>query len=331
MIEVSELVKDYGFFRAVDHISFEVEPGEIVGFLGPNGAGKTTTLRVLTGYHSATSGLVRVHGRDVLSDSLQIRAGLGYLPENVPIYPDLRVQEYLSFRAAAKGVERRQIKTRLAEIMELAGVSEVRRKLVGQVSRGYRQRVGLADVLISNPPLLILDEPTSGLDPNQRRRVRQLIRDLRGRHTILLSSHILADVEAVCDRIVLIHRGRLRADDSVERLGWLAGRELRLCVRIAVEEIPALLEGLPFAGTGPPVATPDGYVSFSCPLIASGDGQDEEERERELLDACARRIRDRGLALRELHLHKPSLEEIFYHLTEKDDDGVANPSREQVA
>ncbi|MAE77655.1 MAG: ABC transporter [Planctomycetes bacterium] len=311
MIEVQQLTKDYGFFRAVDNISFAVQPGEAVGFLGPNGAGKTTTIRVLTGYHPATSGVVRVHGHDVLADSLLVRAALGYLPENVPIYPDLRVEEYLRFRAALKGVPRREIRSRVAETMDLAGVVEVRRKLVGQLSRGYRQRVGLADALISRPPLLVLDEPTSGLDPNQRRRVREFVRDLKGRHTILFSSHILSDVEEICDRIVLIHHGKLRAEGRLEDLARDLGvAELRMRVAVPESDVGELLAGLPILGQPATSVAGANLVQIRC-AIAPDDAQNEDD----LLGECYRRVRTRGLELRELSLHKPSLEELFWQLT----------------
>jgi ABC-2 type transport system ATP-binding protein len=214
MIEVRGLRKWFGATKAVDDVSFDVSRGEVVGFLGPNGAGKTTTLRVLTGFHAATAGSAVVAGHDVGKESLQARAQIGYLPENVPIYPDLRVVEYLRYRAALKGVAARQRKAAVAAAMEKAGVGEVARKLCGHVSRGYRQSVGLADALVGNPPILILDEPTSGLDPNQRRRMKQVVRDLAASHTILFSSHILNEVQDVSSRILVIHRGRLRADGA---------------------------------------------------------------------------------------------------------------------
>ncbi|MCA8970337.1 MAG: ABC transporter ATP-binding protein [Planctomycetes bacterium] len=326
MIEIEDLVKDFGSFRAVDHVSFDVQPGEVVGFLGPNGAGKSTTLRVLTCYHPATSGRVRVHGLDVLRSSLEVRAGLGYLPENVPIWPDLRVEEYLRWRARLKGVPRRELKTRIAETMELAGVSEVRRKLVGHVSRGYRRRVGLADALIARPPLLILDEPTAGLDPNQRRKVRDLVRMLRGRHTILFSSHILSDVEDVCDRVVVIHRGKKRADGTLQSIAHELGvAELRIVVR--TDDAGALVEGLPLR-TSSLAPRADGFVDLRASLLE----RDEQDR---VVDVVSRRIRDAGIDFRELHVFEPSLEEIFYRLTLGADaletGTVESPTEEEAA
>ncbi|MCB9918255.1 MAG: ABC transporter ATP-binding protein [Planctomycetes bacterium] len=328
MIAIEDLVKDFGSFRAVDHVSFDVQPGEVVGFLGPNGAGKSTTLRVLTCYHPATSGRVRVHGLDVLRSSLEVRAGLGYLPENVPIWPDLRVEEYLRWRARLKGVPRRELEPRVAETMELAGVTEVRRKLVGHVSRGYRRRVGLADALIARPPLLILDEPTAGLDPNQRRKVRELVRALRGRHTILFSSHILSDVEDVCDRVVVIHRGKKRADGTLQSIAHELGvAELRIVVRTDDAGAGALVAGLPVQ-TSSLAPRADGFVELRASLLE----RDEQNR---VVDVVSRRIRDAGFDFRELHVFEPSLEEIFYRLTLGADASLApadkNASDEEAA
>ncbi len=313
MIEVEGLVKEYGAFRAVDEVSFRVRPGEIVGFLGPNGAGKTTTLRVLAGYHAADRGRARVAGFDVLEDSLQARRSLGYLPEQVPIYPDMRVEEYLRFRAALKGVPKKARRTRVHEAMEIAGVVEMRRKLVGQVSRGYRQRVGLADALVGDPPALILDEPTSGLDPNQRRKVRESIRSLAGVRTILFSSHILSDVEAVCDRILLIHRGRILADGALDSLVRESGRtRIRVRVRAGKEEAQGLCAGIPLGG--PPLLEEegDGFLSLDLPL-EEGAGSEGDR----WLDLLSSRIREAGLSLRELRLDEPDLEGLFHQLTKE--------------
>ena len=218
MIRVENLVKHFGQTRAVNDISFSVDKGEVVGFLGPNGAGKTTTLRVLTCYHPATRGRAEVAGFDVFKAPVEVRRQIGYLPENVPIYPELRVEEYLRYRAALKGVPPRERKAAVAYAMERCDVTDVRKKLVGHVSRGYRQRVGLADALVARPPILILDEPTTGLDPNQRRRMKGLVRDLAQEHTILFSSHILPEVELLCDRILIINHGQIVADGTPETL-----------------------------------------------------------------------------------------------------------------
>jgi ABC-2 type transport system ATP-binding protein len=218
MITVQQLTKKYAGVTAIDRLSFEVGGGEIVGFLGPNGAGKTTTMRILAGYLPASSGRVTVAGFDVFRDSQKARMHLGYLPEQVPLYQEMRVDEYLGFRAALKGLAGARQKSRLGLVKDLCGLREVGRSLISSLSKGFRQRVGLADALIHEPDLLILDEPTIGLDPNQIRHVRELIKSLGQRHTILLSTHILSEVEATCSRVIIIHRGRIEASDTPERL-----------------------------------------------------------------------------------------------------------------
>lgn len=210
MIEVEALSRRYGSRLAVNEVSFRVEPGEIVGFLGPNGAGKTTTLRMLTGYLAPTSGHIRIDGIDAVADSIRARERLGYMPEGVPLYREMRVYEYLRHRGALKSVV--NVGEAVDRSLELAGVADARRRIIGQLSKGYRQRVGLAEALIADPPILILDEPTSGLDPNQVRQFRELVRSFRGKKTVLLSTHILSEVEAVCDRLLIIHEGQKVAD-----------------------------------------------------------------------------------------------------------------------
>ena len=218
MITVENLTKKYAGLTAIEQLTFEVEKGEIVGFLGPNGAGKTTTMRILSAYLPATSGRVKLAGHDVFTDSLRARSHLGYLPENVPLYQDMRVDEYLRFRGSLKGLSGRKLRRRVGVTKELCGLPEVGRKRIATLSKGYRQRVGLAEALIHEPEILILDEPTIGLDPNQIRQVRDLIRSLGGKHTILLSTHILSEVEATCSRVLIINRGRIEASDSPANL-----------------------------------------------------------------------------------------------------------------
>lgn len=218
MIDVRDLTKYYGQRAAVDHITFQVEAGQIVGFLGPNGAGKTTTLRILTGYMPATSGAATVAGFDVFTNSLQARRQIGYLPENVPLYGDMRVREYLAFRAKLRGMAREAREKRLKRVVDMCWLGDVFDRPIGQLSKGFRQRVGLADALIHDPKVLILDEPTVGLDPTQIREMRNLIRSLSGKHTIMLSSHILPEVEATCDRTIIIAAGRIVAAGTVEQL-----------------------------------------------------------------------------------------------------------------
>ncbi len=210
VIEVEALSKRYGTQLAVNEVSFRVERGEIVGFLGPNGAGKTTTLRMLTGYLAPTAGNIRIDGIDAVRRSIEARTRLGYLPEGVPLYREMRVHEYLRHRAALKRVS--EVRPAIDRVLTLAGVSDVKNRIVGQLSKGYRQRVGLAEALIADPPLLILDEPTSGLDPNQVRQFRELVRGFGGSKTVFLSTHILPEVQAVCDRVIIIREGRKVAD-----------------------------------------------------------------------------------------------------------------------
>lgn len=218
MINVQDLSKSYSGKIAVDGISFEVGKGEIVGFLGPNGAGKSTTMRILTGYLAATSGFASIAGHDVFRDSIAARRQIGYMPENVPLYTDMRVKEYLQFRGKLKGLRGTEMRRRVGEVMELCGLTDVRRKMIGALSKGYRQRVGLADALVHDPQLLILDEPTNGLDPNQIRSVRELIKSLAEHHTILLSTHILYEVEQTCGRVIIIDQGKIKASDSPDAL-----------------------------------------------------------------------------------------------------------------
>jgi len=218
MIEVCDLVKRYGPTLAVDHISFTIPAGQIVGFLGPNGAGKSTTLRVLTGYIPATAGCATVAGHDVFTQSLALRAKIGYLPESTPLYPEMRVEEYLHYRGQLHQMARSTRCKRIDAVCDSCGLSHIRRRLIGQLSRGNKQRVGLAQALLHDPPVLILDEPTAGLDPNQITHVRQLIRQLREKHTILLSTHILPEVEKIADHVLVIASGKIVAQGSPDEL-----------------------------------------------------------------------------------------------------------------
>src|SRR3954471_19905011 len=218
MIEVSQLTKDYGTVVAVRDVSFSVGKGEIVGFLGPNGAGKSTTLRVLAGFLGATSGRVSIAGHDIAAAPLAARRCIGYMPESAPLYPELRVSEYLLFRARLKDVPRSKQRVAIGGAMERAGVAHMAGTVIGHLSKGYRQRVALADALVANPPLLILDEPTAGLDPNQIREVRALVEELGSDRTVLLSTHILSEVEATCERALVIDRGQLVAEGTIAEL-----------------------------------------------------------------------------------------------------------------
>ena len=324
MLAVEQLTKRYGSREAVRGISFSVEKGEIVGFLGPNGAGKTTTIRVLTCYHPATSGTARVAGHDVFAEPVAVRRQIGYLPENVPLYPDMRVVEYLRYRAALKGVPRRARRAAVDKAMERCGVTEVRRKLVGHVSRGYRQRVGLADALVAEPPILILDEPTSGLDPNQRVRMKALIRELANEHTILFSSHILAEVADVSDRILIIDRGRLMADGSLsELLADATGRQLTVTAKAFATTLEELIADVAAVTANDPagirVRAADGVDGYATATLALD--RDEDPR-----DEVAAALSARGIAIRELKLELPTLEQYFAQVT-----GAATPATQEVA
>ncbi len=217
-IRVQNLTKEYGQQRAVDHISLTVQPGEIVGFLGPNGAGKSTTMKITTGYLPPTDGTVEVNGFDVRTQPMDVRRSVGYLPEHNPLYVDLYIKEYLRFAGSLHGLKSRELSQRIADIIELVGLGREQHKRIGQLSKGYRQRVGLAQALLHNPPVLILDEPTTGLDPNQLAEIRQVIRDAGRDKTVLFSTHIMQEVEAICDRVVIINRGQIVADGPLSQL-----------------------------------------------------------------------------------------------------------------
>jgi ABC-2 type transport system ATP-binding protein len=215
MIHVHHLTKYYGDYPAVRDVSFDVSKGQIVGFLGPNGAGKSTTMRVLAGYITASSGKATIDGKDVFWDPIEARRRIGYLPESCPLYAEMRVEEYLRFRGGLKGMSGRNRRTRIDYVLDRCWLKDVHRQLIGTLSKGYRQRVGLADALLANPPVLILDEPTVGLDPAQIRETRRLIKELGDQHTILLSTHILPEVEMTCDSVILIHQGVVAAQGSI--------------------------------------------------------------------------------------------------------------------
>ena len=221
MIEVTGLVRRYGPHLAVDHVNFKIEKGEIVGFLGPNGAGKSTTMNILTGYLSSTEGTVKIDGQDILEFPTEIKRKIGYLPENPPLYPDMTVREYLSFTGEIKGIPAKEKTEKMNRIMETVGITDVSKRLIKNLSKGYKQRVGLAQALTGDPQALILDEPTAGLDPKQILEIRDLIKELGKDHTVILSSHILPEVSAVCRRILIMNQGKIVADDNPENLAKL--------------------------------------------------------------------------------------------------------------
>jgi ABC-2 type transport system ATP-binding protein len=314
MIQVEQLTKRYGSTVAVDGISFQVEQGEIVGFLGPNGAGKTTTMRILTCYLPATSGRVTIAGHEVFDDSLEVRRKIGYLPEGVPLYPEMRVREYLAYRARVKGVPERERRTRVGYVMGRCGVADVERTLIGSLSKGYRQRVGLADALVNDPPVLILDEPTLGLDPNQIRLVRDLIRDLGQKHTVLLSTHILPEVEMVCGRVIIIREGKLVFQETLDNIARQSAARAKVVVEARVgaaeaAKASAVLGDVP--GVVRVSVLADGGSAWTAFELDVQPGADVREE-------VGRRMVRNGWALRELRKEQPSLEDIFVRLTAKD-------------
>lgn len=311
MIEVQELTKAYGPVTAVDHVSFSVNEGEILGFLGPNGAGKTTTMRILTGYLPATSGTAKIAGFDVSSDSLAARRHIGYLPEVPPLYPDMTVEGYLDFVLRIKNVPADKRRARVADAVDKTSLGDKRQELIKRLSRGYRQRVGLAQALVHDPLVIILDEPTVGLDPKQIIEVRHLIKNLAGTHTIILSTHILPEVSMTCDRVVIINKGKVAAIDTPQNLTT----QLKGAQRIFIEaEAPenSLRELLsPLIGAGSIELTParsDGRVIAKIEVPAG----------KEIRSAIAAKVVERGWPLYELRGVGLSLEDIFLQLTTDD-------------
>lgn len=310
MIKVENLTKRYAGHAAIQDLSFEVGKGEIMGFLGPNGAGKSTTMRILSSFMPPTSGRASVAGFDIFEQSLQARAHLGYMPENVPLYNDMRVTEYLDYRAALKGVPHRRIAERVGDVKELCGLKEVEKKIIGTLSKGYRQRVGLADALVHEPDLLILDEPTSGLDPNQIRQVRDLIKNLGKQHTILLSTHILPEVEMTCSRVIIINKGRIEACDTPENLLGQIRTASGVVVEAKVGPDNGVEELKKIAGVRDVTASTDGeWGIFALRVEANTDVREEVYR---LASA-------RHWTLRELTQRKATLEDVFVEITHPDE------------
>ena len=306
MIKVENLTKRYAGHTAIKDLNFEVGKGEIMGFLGPNGAGKTTTMRILASFMPPTSGSATIAGYDIFRESLQARAHLGYMPENVPLYNDMRVTEYLNYRAALKDVPHRRISERVGDVKELCGVKDVEKKLIGTLSKGYRQRVGLADALLHEPDLLILDEPTIGLDPNQIRQVRELIKNLGKQHTILLSTHILPEVEMTCTRVIIIHKGRIEACDTPENLLGQIRQAGGVLVEAKTGSDDGAEELKKISGVREVTIDRDGdWKIFSLRVESGNDVREEVYRL-----ASARRW-----TLRELSQRRATLEDVFVEIT----------------
>jgi len=322
MIQVDNLTKRYGSVTAIHDVSFGVEKGRIVGFLGPNGAGKSTTMKILSCFMPATGGTARVAGYDVFSQSLEVRRRIGYLPENAPLYPDLSVASYLDFVAEIKGVGRGERRGRVAEVMERCFVTDMQNRLIGKLSKGYRQRVGLAQALLGDPEVLILDEPTIGLDPRQIAEIRTLIRSLAGQHTVILSTHILPEVSMVCDGVVIINHGRIVAQGTESELVQQVFPTARTEVRVAGAsgDVAAALRAVPGVVTVEPLPARDGTVGF---VVESAHGHD-------VRGDVVRLVTGKGWALQELHQVGMSLEEVFIRVVagEQAASDVAVPEEE---
>ncbi len=307
MIEVKNLTKRYGPTVAVDNVSFNAKAGEVLGFLGPNGAGKTTTMRVLTCYLSADEGNATVDGYDVFDQSVEVRKRIGYLPESAPLYLDMGVIDYLKFIAQVRDIPKSQRQQRTKEVIDICGLESVIQKDVGELSKGFRQRLGLAQSLIHNPPILIMDEPTSGLDPNQIIEIRNLIKEIGKEKMIIFSTHILPEVSATCSRILIINNGKIVANGSPESLAERAkgGEVVDITIRGPAEKIESKLQGLNFVNEFDCVNTVDGLLSYR---IASEKGTNAAEELFQL-------VVQNGWSLTELRQESVSLEDVFRELT----------------
>ncbi len=314
MINVKNLTKRYVNINAVDNITFNVEENETVGLLGPNGAGKTTTMRILTCFMPATAGTATVAGFDVFTDSLNVRQQIGYLPENVPLYLDMRVNEYLMFRAKLKNIPRRERRKKIDYCLDLTGIRDVQNQITGTLSKGYKQRVGLADTLIHDPKILILDEPTIGLDPNQIMQIRQVIRGLGEKHTVLLSTHILPEVEMICDRIMIIDKGKIVAMDTPANLM----KQLKSSSNVILEikgdggKIKSSLSGIDSVRSVTWKEKEDANEFY-----VEGSGEDDI---REDIFNC---IVKENYILREMKRQPITLEEVFHQITTKETEEVS--------
>lgn len=323
MINAQHLTKRYGEIVAVDDLSFTVTEGEVLGLLGPNGAGKTSAMRMLTCFTPATSGSATVAGYDIFTESIRVRQNVGYLPENVPLYHEMRVLEYLIYEAKLKDVPRQERTIRIQEVIEKVGISDVQRRVIGQLSKGYRQRVGLAAAMVHNPKVLILDEPTIGLDPNQVREMRRLIKALGEGHTIILSTHILPEVEMVCKRVIIVNKGKIVAMDTPENLMYRmrGGSSINIEVRGPAHKIKERLE----------------KIQGVSKVILQGDISDndrsginrftiEAERNSDIREEVSKAINgDNGIgAIREMYAERMSLEDVFVHITTSEAGATSN-------
>lgn len=310
MIDVEGLTRYYGEKRAISDVAFHVKEGEILGMLGPNAAGKTTTMRILTCYMPPTSGKATIAGYDIMDDSMEVRKITGYLPENPPLYTDLSVLEYLEFVCRIKRIEKSRRAKEIESAIEKAALGEVQKSIIGKLSKGFKQRVGLAQCLLNNPKIVILDEPTVGLDPKQIIEIRELIKKLRGDHTVILSSHILPEIEQTCERVVIINEGKVVAEDTPDNLtGRLKGVErTNLQIEGAKDKITSALQGI------------KEIKSMDIKVEANGISKVMVESAADIRKKLAKTIVDQGLGLLELSTERFTLEDIFLHLTTKEEE-----------
>lgn len=319
LIEVSNLVKCYGNHTAVDHLTFSVSEGQIYGFLGPNGAGKSTTMNIMTGYLAPTSGEVRIGGHNILEEPEKARKCIGYLPEVPPLYPDMTVLEYLRFAAGLKQIPKKEWTAMICEIMELTGITDIQNRLIRNLSKGYRQRIGLAQAVLGYPPIIILDEPMAGLDPRQIIEIRDLIRSLGKKHTVILSSHILSEISAVCDHIMIISHGKLAASDTPENLSRLmqGSCTLELTVRTEKNSLEHIL------------TLPDGVLAYELspsPEAGAWDVSIRMDEVHDLRETLFYLCAERHAVILKMQLSRMSLEDVFLELTQDPDTGK-NPAK----
>lgn len=304
MIEVKDLTKDYGSRRAIDHLNFSVKKGDVVGFLGPNGAGKSTTMKIITGFMAPTSGQASIAGFDVFENPIEVKKRIGYLPETPPVYGDMYVRDYLRYVAALKGVPKENVEKLVNNAIEKTNLGDVQKRLIQHLSKGFRQRVGIAQAIVSDPEVLILDEPTVGLDPKQVAEVRDLIKALKGQHTIILSTHILPEVQATCEKIVIINKGKIVAQDSIQSLSSLEKGQRRLHVRLRkdVSDMKGVLGNIPSV-----VSFKEGISNREWSIDIRG-GEEADE-------AVSSALVMKGLGLLEFSPSKLDLEDVFLKLT----------------
>lgn len=310
MIEVKDLTKEYGPRRAIDHLNFSVNKGDVVGFLGPNGAGKSTTMKIITGFMAPTSGTASVAGFDVFESPLEVKKRIGYLPENPPVYGDMYVRDYLRYVAALKEVPKERIESLVDGAIEKTNLGEVQKRLIQHLSKGFKQRVGIAQALVSDPEVLILDEPTVGLDPKQVAEIRDLIKALKGQHTIILSTHILPEVQATCEKIIIINKGKIVAQDSIHRLATMEKGQSHLHVRLRkdVEDMKTVLSNIHEV-----IAVSEGASRKEWRIDVQGG--------EEAVDAVSTALVNKGLGLLELSPSKLDLEDVFLKLTYGQEEG----------